>query len=352
MKLESAVAVAAIQAAIKRLGIAVAAKTLPISMAVELGHFLIEREFFGSVDVYDGTGAVDELMFDYFKTLTDNPSVAEDAVYAFNKVLADVPGLTDIEVFDFYKSLANVSTATDHHTASVAKPLTDTVASLGDTATAYVKKVKASTAAVAEADYKDFYKALTEAPSLMDAIDTVSFFKNTQDETGFTDAETLSFAKFLFDTVGATDDVDGAASVLDDQEMQYFKGITQVASATEVFVRVVAYVRAYTDGSGVVDDSVLNAGKVVANNTLFTDLRHKDFGKLTDDTTNIGDALELQVTLAPFTDAANVSDSAYLTPNKVILDSTSLTDAGSLRSQGYSDFTYFAEDFVGASRTF
>ena len=34
------------------------------------------------------------------------------------------------------------------------------------------------------------------------------------------------------------------------------------------------------------------------------------------------------------------------------LDTIPITDAGSLRSQGYCDFTYFQEDYVGASRTF
>ena len=52
------------------------------------------------------------------------------------------------------------------------------------------------------------------------------------------------------------------------------------------------------------------------------------------------------------TDSALFGDATVVSPNKVVLDLTSSTDAGTLRSQGYSDFTYFKEDFVGASTTF
>ena len=55
---------------------------------------------------------------------------------------------------------------------------------------------------------------------------------------------------------------------------------------------------------------------------------------------------------APFLDSALLGDATAVAAGKVLLDSASTTDAGSLRSQGYSDFTFFAEDFVGASTTF
>ncbi len=427
MKVTSVVAIAAIDAVVKRLGIVLSAKRLPISMAIELGHFLIERDFFGQVDAYDGTGATDEMLFDFFKTVTDSAATADDAVYAFNKVLADAPGLTDIEVFEFYKSLANVSTATDHYTASVAKPLTDTIASLGDTATAYVKKAKADTANVAEEDYKSFYKALTEAPSLVDAIDTVAFFKNTQDTAGFSDIETFAFAKFLFDNVNSTDDVDGAASVLDDQEMQYHKNTTNIARLTDVFFRVVQYSREFTDASRFTDDDTLLVGKSLASNsgaadyidtfdfgkdlintaavtdansitsskdatdgatftdtlatmlayvrghtdsanlsdvtvwgvgkelsdnTIFNELHHRDFGKLLVENPTLGDALSIQLTLAPFSDTANVTDTYVNGVGKNFTNTASLADTGSLRSQGYSDFTFLQKTMSGLLEIF
>ena len=353
MKIESAVAVAALEAAIKKVGgVALVAKTLPIKMAIELGHFLIESDFFGQVDAYDGTGAVDEFMFEFFKTLTDNPSVAEDAVWEFNKAIADVPGVTDIDVLHFYKSLADVATFSDAHATDFSKALTSDITALGDHAYAYVKKVKEDLASIVDTEATQFFKALTEAPSLVDAIDTLAFFKSTQDAAGFSDVETLAFAKVLFDNVGVTDDIDGSASILDDQEMQYFKFTTDIPHLTDTFVRVVAFIREYTDSADLSDVTVWGVGKSLEDTTIFTDLRHKDFGKLLTENLILSDALSIQLTLAPFVSTIGASDVQSLVPGKIFTHEASLADTGSLRSQGYSDFSYFAEDYVGASRTF
>jgi hypothetical protein len=441
MKIDSVVAIAAMEAAIKRLGIKLTANTvleasatkqlgisyeakiLPITMAIELGHFLIESEFFGSVDVYDGTGAIDEFMIDFFKTLTDNPKFADNAVNAFNKVLADNPAVADIDVLHFYKSLADIATTSDTHRYDLVKPLIDGSATADAHAYVFNKDVKNITDIV-DTDYLHFHKALTEAPSLVDAIDTIAFFKNTQDAAGFTDGETLAFAKFLFDNVNATDDVDGAASILDDQEMQYHKNTTNLAAVTDDFFRMVAYTREYNDAASFTDDDTLNVGKnsadstnisdietlasgkysvdssvftdsntfsfnkplldntlftdidilavgkntsetvsgitddetfatvkALADNPLFTETHNFNFGKLLSDTPVMGDVLAIQM-LTASTDILNTSDLISVVVNRQILDTASLTDSGLLRSQGYSDFAFFAEDYVGASRNF
>jgi len=59
--------------------------------------------------------------------------------------------------------------------------------------------------------------------------------------------------KSLSDSVGVTDDVDGEASVLDDQEMQFFKSTSNVANVTESHVKLaqkVASDSASTSDSG------------------------------------------------------------------------------------------------------
>jgi hypothetical protein len=353
MKLSSVVAIAALEAAIKRLGITLAAKTLPISMAIELGHFLIEKDFFGSVDVYDGTGAIDEFMIDFFKTLNDNPKFADNAVNAFRKVLADNPTVADIDILHFYKNLADIAITADTHRYDLVKPLTDDPSTADAHAYDFHKEAGENITDIVDNDYLYFHKALTEAPSLVDAIDTIAFFKNTQDAAGFTDGETLAFAKFLVDNVYATDDVDGAASILDDQEMQYHKNTTNLARVTEVFFRMVAYTREYSDAANFTDGDTLSVGKTLADGSLFTEIYNFNFGKLISDTPIVGDALALHVTLAPFIDSYSVSDSVDVIPNKGILEnSISITDSGLIRSQDYADFSFFAEDYVGASRIF
>lgn len=51
-------------------------------------------------------------------------------------------------------------------------------------------------------------------------------------------------------------------------------------------------------------------------------------------------------------DNGGIIDAQVVQFTKVSSDSGVTADSGSLRSQGYCDFTYFAEDYVGASRTF
>ena len=79
--------------------------------------------------------------------------------------------------------------------------------------------------------------------------------------------------------------------------MQFIKNTTNVATVAEIIAIITAYSRTFSDSSGVTDGDVLSFGKRPSN-------------------------------------------------------TIPITDAGSLRSQGYCDFTYFEGDYVGASRTF
>ena len=52
------------------------------------------------------------------------------------------------------------------------------------------------------------------------------------------------------------------------------------------------------------------------------------------------------------TDLAIATDSSAMTQGKAKSDTIASTDSGSLRGQGYAEFGYFLEDYVGYSRTF
>ena len=133
--------------------------------------------------------------------------------------------------------------------------------------------------------------------SAMTDNDVLAIGKALADPTISTDAIAFQQITVFNDIVGVTDDIDGAASILDDQEMQFVKNTTNTSAITDLFTRVVAFNRTFTDPTTMTDNESWSLGKGI------TEL-------------------------------------------------PSLTDAGSLRSQGFSDFTFFAEDFVGASRIF
>ena len=49
---------------------------------------------------------------------------------------------------------------------------------------------------------------------------------------------------------------------------------------------------------------------------------------------------------------ATVSESLVMLKTKILGDSSAFSDSGTIRSQGYCAFDYFAEDYVGDIRTF
>jgi hypothetical protein len=351
MKLTSVVAVAALEAALKQLRITATAKQLPILMAIQAGHFLTEIDIEGSVYVQDGVGAADGALLAFFKTLTENPVLADNAVTAFYKVLAENPSVSETQVFDFYKNLAENPTATDTHFSDIGKPTTENPNATDSNFYALGKPL-AHAAAIVDTDFKAVAKFFTENPAMADT-NILSFFKNLSENPNFTDTiNTLALTKALTDAVNATDDFDGAASILDDQEMQFVKNTTNTAAITDAFARVVAFTRSFSETPALTDVNILGIGKTASENPAFSDTNYVNFGKLLSEQPNFTDVLALQVTLSPFTEAPGVTDSADVVPNKVFTELPSLTDAGSLRSQGYCDFTFFAEDFVGASRNF
>ena len=351
MKLTSVVAVAALEAALKQLRITVTAKQLPILMAIQAGHFLTEIDIEGTVYANDGVGAADGALLAFFKTLTENPVLADNAVTAFYKVLAENPSVSETQVFDFYKNLANAANATDTHFSDIGKPVTDDPNATDAHAYALTRSL-AHAAAIVDTDFKAVAKFFTENPAMADT-NILSFFKNLSENPNFTDTiNTLALTKALTDAVNATDDLDAAASILDDQEMQFVKNTTNTAAITDAFARVVAFTRSFSETPAITDVNILGIGKTASENPAFSDTNYVNFGKLLSEQPNFTDVLALQVTLSPFTEAPGVTDSADVVPNKVFTELPSLTDAGSLRSQGYCDFTFFAEDFVGASRNF
>jgi hypothetical protein len=296
MNLKSVVAVAAITAAAKQLGIKITAKQLPILIAIQAGHFLTEIDVEGNAYVNDGIGAADGFVYQFLKTLTDDSVALDNAVTAFYKVLAENPSVSDTDVLHFYKSLSDASNATDTHFSNVGKALTDTPIAVDVYAYAAAKALTDDPNATDAYAYA-LARAFAETPGVTD-INVLSPSKSLSEAPNFTDGITSLVLSYLFaDIVTATDDIDGAASILDDQEMQFVKNTTDITSTTDALSRVVYFTRS-------------------------------------------------------FTETPNSTDSATLSYGSTFLETPSFTDAGSLRSQGYCDFTFFAEDFVGASRTF
>ena len=280
MKLKSAVFLNALNAAFTHLKTKMTpAQLAKLKLKAEQGNFLLFSELASTVAAADGVGSIDGALLHFFKTLTDSTALAEDAVLAFNKGLSETIDITDPHVMAFVKPLNDASVVTEVISKSIPKSFADSFSVAEDAASFGLGKI------------------FSETPSMTDVL-RPSAGKGLSETPAFTDAITArALTKALANSVDATDDVDGEASILDDQEMQFVKNTTNVATISEVIAIATTFNRTFADSFGVTDGDVLDFGKRPSN-------------------------------------------------------TASMTDAGSLRSQGYCDFTYFQEDYVGASRTF
>jgi len=313
----------------------------------ELGNFLLFASF------ADALGLQEETAFELVKALTDEAGFAEAIEVAFGKVIGEYGYVLDDQRFSFAKSLFDQMAATDSNYLGFAKVLTDAVSGISDrlargtgkalsdapvaSDTVYsfgVTKPLTDAAATLDNDVIAFAKALADHGFFAEAIDTLAFGKGLSDAPVASDAiDSFGLTKALIDTVTFTDDIDGEASILDDQEMQFRKIKSNIASAAETFTRQVGYNRLFSDNSIASEIHYVVTGKHLSDIPVATETLAKSLTRQR-------------------SDSALFEDASVVTSGKVLLNLASSTDAGSLRSQGYTDFTYFAEDFVGASTTF
>ncbi len=279
MKLKSAEFIAQIKATFTQLK-SVASFSIPdrIVAAAQTGNFLLFTSLFDEFYVNAGMGTSDAAVLNFFKTLTDDAGAADAATNAFMKALSDRAALSDgIDFVAFGKNFQNPSVVAEAYAAHIQKSLGDTFKAADDAAKLHPGKVLSDANTITDV-VNTLSVGLTKADiSLAADLSQRAFGKNAADAANLADVYRHDASKAVTDGVYATDDIDGAASILDDQEIQFFKQ--------------------RTDLMGVADVSVLSFGRYPS-------------------------------------------------------DTTSFTDAGSLLSQSFTfDPTYFAEDFVGASRT-
>lgn len=343
MKLSTAVG--AIKNVARALSIRLESSHSPIDILVELGLFI------KTVVVADAFVTLDSAVRSFLTSKSDNASAVDAAVKQFQKAITDGGVISDDLALEFLRGLSD-------------------------------------TASIADAFRQEF-------------------FKPQADSAAFSDASVLAIEKGVSDDVRFTDDVDGQASIEDDQEMLFFKSISNVSVVTETFLMVMNYVRSADSSATVVDLISGLFGKAAQSNSSVSDAATASFSKelaevlstvdgiaisidtsrsdalsstdahaisiskLAENSASVADEIFIVRGKNPFDDTfvseirvfsfdkslgdlGSVSDLFERTAqfNRSLNELTLTSDTGSLRSQGYCDFTYFAEDYVGASRTF
>ena len=323
----SAVIHNALVAGIQKLSLAADVTYNPITAVIALGNFV------SSLGLSESANSLDEIALAFFKELSDDSAAIDEAVIAFSKVIADSSEVTDELALLVIKGFADGTATADNAILNTGKSLSD-------------------------------------AASTSEAL-------------------VLATEKYLNDSAYATDDLDGEASTLDDQTLFFTKVRSEAAFVSEVFARVVQYHRSFTETPAAADTTANTVFKVLSDVVAATDVFDSELiineaavdaggvseslavvlEKVLTETPVAADSIAAVVT-KPLSDSGATSDqfawlfstarvdSGYIADNtlklpiKSLSESGNVSDAGSYRGQGYSDFDYFAEDYVGYSGVF
>lgn len=162
---------------------------------------------------------------------------------------------------------------------------------------------------------------------------TFSFSKLLTDTPFVSDAQARAFGKFVVDAFAASDSI---------TRKDFGKSLADSAAMTDALAKTIG--TTLPGDTATASDSIARAfAKFLTSTATATD----DL----DGEATTEDDQEIQF-FKVLNNSTSAADAKALTFGKFLADIASTTDAGSLRSQNYCDFTYFAEDYVGESRTF
>ena len=178
-------------------------------------------------------------------------------------------------------------------------------------------------------------------------LDTTGQFKYLTDLFSVTDTTSFSTSKIA--------DVDTFTTV-DDTTRSTGKGLSDSATIGDSVLTVLIFIRDFTDTASPTDAKTLLVSPAYSDTFTTSETVARSLSKTLTDSFALNDLSDAAGPTWSFSDFTNnvvsTSDSTTVTNTKGLSDSLSSSDSGTLISQGYCDITYFAEDYVGESRTF
>ena len=178
-------------------------------------------------------------------------------------------------------------------------------------------------------------------------LDTTGQFKYLTDLFSVTDTTSFSTSKIA--------DVDTFTTV-DDTTRSTGKGLSDSATIGDSVLTVLIFIRDFTGTTSLADAKTLLVSPAYSDTFTTSETVARSLSKTLTDSFALNDLSDAAGPTWSFSDFTNnvvsTSDITTVTNTKGLSDSLSSSDSGTLISQGYCDITYFAEDYVGESRTF
>jgi hypothetical protein len=190
-----------------------------------------------------------------------------------------------------------------------------------------------------------FIRNFADSTSVSDTV-AVDALKNLFESVANTDTDSYDFSKFIPDGVAMQD----GADIQDGNKHHFEKYVMNMAFPTDANQKF--FEKLLLDSFNPIDAASVSFSKALFDSFAFTDTQTFDFGIVKSDSVNTTESLTSAFSKQISPDSIAFSDQIVKNPGKGLSDSAVPEDVGSLRSQGYCDITYFAEDYVGESRTF
>ena len=246
-----------------------------------------------------------------YKLIRDTSVVLDEAVWSFGKALASSTlGTSDTQVLEFNKVLSDSVSFTEVFTALII-----------------------------------FVREFADTAGVSDSA-AVTTIKALSDSNGVADDYVLTLNKLIRDGVAMNDSFDAT----DGSQFAFTKSVMNMAFIAEELAKSVTSAKA--DAVGTDEAHTFTLGKLLAHSISTQEALAFSVDITKADTADIADRPFKSLTRSPFSHSASTDDTFSLQPGKHLTDNLGTGDTGSLRSQGYCDFSYFAEDYVGDSRTF
>lgn len=336
----------------------------------------------------DSSVAAEAVALGATKQLSDDYAVSESAILTAAKALQDQASLTDGERRAFEKAIQDEPSITESQVFAIVKALEDGVNATDD---------------VDGADLDDeqnirFFKVTSDLAAATENIELVADFVRAFSDAGaITDVDVAGIGKFLADEAVIDDPLSFSVAIsradiglaAEQAVLGLSKALTDTGSVTEAISIAIDFVRSLSDTSVAIEDLSVSIGKSLGDSASVTEVIQLvlsipvilsdslaasegsvfDIIKKAQDGAEIAEQIAQEITKSiadaslvndlpsleyatAFDNASSMVDGQIKSPGKIETDASTVADTGSLRSQGYCEFSYFAEDYVGESRTF
>lgn len=190
----------------------------------------------------------------------------------------------------------------------------------------------------------EYIRTFTDTTEPVEAL-SYTFARPLANTFTTVDSKSFTLSRPLFSSFSNTDFVTTALT------KNNFESVPVLDASARIMLKHLS------DSFGHTDVTTRSVSKALAHSAVTSDFSSKVIGRVINDGFAMNDSADLAdgityQSVKYITNLAFVTDSSTRAWNANKTDSVNLGSSGSLTSQSYCDLSYFAEDYVGESRTF